>query len=436
MDISFKQLFEYCQEKNFDKVITENGNEVFRLPKNHISILRFFDIYTEVVAVSRHYTTKDKFRLAVYNFDDKKTYVIETTDDHTCITMSTECFHQNTKASKLKIGDLVPLRFGNDDVYGSIQNIENLGAWNDYVYDMEVNDGGHCYYANNILMHNSQFINIAPMVDHFIKENKCSATNIKELEQEDLDKLIKEVDDFINNEVNPYISELINNECHTTQGHNLKYSREYIASEAMFFKKKHYIVHIIKKDDKTVDQFKYSGVSVKKAEIPSDMKPYLKTIFEDTCINRWNETTYKNFIDKIYDEFLKKDYENISIYKTYNTEKAVKGFLEYEKGAGAHARSANIYNQLLDNLKLGNKYDKINVGEQLRYCYVHPENPFGIDVIGFKDYMPQEFKDIFSINYEVMFDKIFLSSLRGYTEIMKFNKYSPNNKSMFDINSI
>lgn len=437
MNIKFQDLFKQCEEK-FEKQVTSNGNEVIKV--SGISVLGASAKYVNIVAISRHYVTKDRYKIHVYN-SAKKCKKIETTDDHTCIRWNQRYQIEQVKASQLKQGDVVfTYEDANNEAYrqplGVVQLVQNLGPWNDYVYDLEVEDNSHMFYANDILIHNSQFIDISPIVDSYIKKNNLPINDMSSLNQTQLDELIAELDDFVDNDVNVYIKDLVNKECHTTQGGNLHYSREYVASQAMFFKKKHYIVHIVKKDNKTVDQFKYSGVSVKKAEIPGDMKVYLKNIFEETCIKNWKQSDYRKYIDYVFDEFLKKNYEDISIYRTYSTEKASTGYMISEKGAGAHAKSANIYNQLIDELKISNKYEKINLGDQLRYCYINDTNPYGINIIAFKDYVPDEFKKIFTINYDLMFDKIFLSSLKGYISIMKFNEYSPNNKAICDISEL
>lgn len=442
MNISFKELFEYCSE-HFEKISYTKDNEVYKV--EGISIIQPDDTYKNIKYISKHFTTKDRYRIHVLTSRyEYKT--IETTNDHTCIRWVERYQTENVKASDLKVGDYVytskdePVDYGFEITcnrfFGTVVQIENLGPWNDYVYDLEVEDESHVYYANDILVHNSQFINIAPIVDYHLKLNNIENGTITSLNQEQLDKMIDEVDSFIEDDINQYIRNLINTECYTTQGDNLHYSREYIALQGMFFKKKHYITHIVKKDDKKVDFFKYSGVSCKKAEIPVDMKFFLKTIFEDTCNNNWKEYDYRKYIDKVFDQFITKDYGQISIYKSYKTEKTAVGFMESVRGAGVHARGANIYNQLLDDLKISNKYEKINLGDQLRYCYINDTNPYGINVIAFKEYIPEEFRKIFTINYDLMFEKIFLSSLKGYMSIMNFNEYSPTNKSICDINDL
>jgi len=434
--IKIADLYDLCLQKFPDNACkSESGNEYIKV--SDISILTYFNQYVNIIAISRHYVTKDKYRITASHYldDDKtlRTCFIDTTDDHTCIKIDVENIHRSVKASKLKRGDGVPVHYNGKDYYGFVEKVENLGPWNDYVYDLEVNNHSHMFYANDILVHNSQFINIEPLVNTYL-EKYGKTGYINELNKTQLNEMIDELDTFIETDVNVYIKNLVDSECYTSEGKNIHYSREYVAKHAMFFKKKHYIVHIIKKEDKNTDEFKYSGVSVKKAEIPSAIKHFLKTVYEDTCNYHWNNATYKKYIDEVFENFIKMDYDEISIFKKYSTEKAAVGFMESAKGAGAHARAVNIYNQLLDDLKIANKYEKINVGEIVRFCYVNDTNIYGVDIIGFKDVFPKEFNSYFSINYEKMFKTTCLKSLENYNSIMSFSNYNPNNKALFDFN--
>lgn len=431
--ISFKELYDYCFEKfKSESYVSENGTDV--IPVSGINI-RVADGFIPIKAVTKHYVTKDKYRITVQD-DSTEPRIIETTDDHTCIRIDkSDYFLENVKASKLLVGDMVSTNVSGHNTPAYVTSVENLGPWNDYVYDLEVADFTHVYYANDILIHNSQFINIAPIVEAHLAKSKKDG-HFKDLGTEELKNMIQELDDFIEHDVNEFVKTTINTENHTTQGHNLQYAREYVASEAMFFAKKHYLTHIVKHDDAVVDKFKYSGISVRKAEIPASMKTYLRHIYEDTCRNYWTESQYITYINYMFDDFKTKDFEEISKCVRYSTAKDSAGYLESVSGTGVHARAAQIYNTLLKEFKISDKYESLNVGDVVRFCYVNQDNPFNIDVIGFKDSFPVEFREHFSINYVKMFTKIFMKSLNNYTDVMGFVDYSPNNRVLLDIHDL
>ena len=61
----------------------------------------------------------------------------------------------------------------------------------------------------------------------------------------------------------------------------------------------------------------------------------------------------------MYDYFCNMSVKDISYIKNLGTPKRMEGFLTAEKGAGAHAKAAEFYNQIITKLKLDNKYEQI-----------------------------------------------------------------------------
>lgn len=449
------------------------------------------DTYSDVVCLSRHFVTKPIYTIRSTRLSDGRKFVLKTTNDHTCAVYN-ELFDEMDEAigcnrciceigrysidsligfksaKELKVGDRLPVldeivekpkNGGNAEmgcsfdgerktymyadgipvfsIYAStgvatvdsVEEDENEeGCW---VYDLEVESGMHVYYANGVLVHNSQFINLSP-----ITRSKCREAGISEDTRfselpEDVRKSVIEDAYNIMKLVNANVEQLINTNCYTTQGSVLRYALEYIAAEGFYFKKKHYIVHKIISDDLPCDKFKYSGISVKKAEIPASMKTFLKDIYENTMTRHWTESDYISSVNEAYRKFIKLDWGDMSFYKKLRTPKAAISLTKSEKGAGVHARAANIYNGMLEELNIGGKYPNIGIGDEMRYSYVLPTNQYGLDVIGFKGIFPEEFRSLFHQDYNKMFDKIFTKSLENYVNIMNYSKFDPT-KSVED----
>ena len=125
-------------------------------------------------------------------------------------------------------------------------------------------------------------------------------------------------------------------------------------------------------------------------------------------------------------------FEELSYYIGYNTEKEAVNFLKIEKGGGIGAKSAIFFNQLIDNLKLQDKYEKISVGEKIRNCYIQP-NEYGISVIGFKDFFPAEFKPLFTPDYATMFQKMVIKPLESFTKLLSWRPFNPMKAPSTDI---
>ena len=79
------------------------------------------------------------------------------TTDHVCMVYNRDHFFENTNAKNLKVGQCVSVydEVKDKEVIGTISHIEDLGETNEYVYDCEVDDKMHSFYANDILIHNS-----------------------------------------------------------------------------------------------------------------------------------------------------------------------------------------------------------------------------------------------------------------------------------------
>ena len=288
------------------------------------------------------------------------------------------------------------------------------------------------FLANDILIHNSCFLNIEPLTLKYAKKFNIEP-NLLNFTSDQFKALSNELDTFVNVDINNYTENLINDACHTTRGHHVRYGREYIASEGMFFKKKHYLVHIIDDEGTAVNKFKYSGIAVKKTLLPTEMKPLLKHIYEHTCIDKWVFADYQSYLNQVFESFRCYNISDIALNQSYNTEKQIVGFLKSEKGTQAAVRAAHYYNQILTELKIDNQYDQILLGDRIRYAYVYKNNQYGIDVIGYKTEYPKEFEDIFEIDYERMFQKLFIDSLKGYVDAMGFNEYQPSNQMETDV---
>lgn len=382
--------------------------------------------YSDIAVISRHVVSKDMYVVSVGTSDGVRT--LATTDDHTCARLGDDGSVVFCRASELAVGDRVPVAGpGVSDVEGTVVSVsvETPGEGGIPVYDVEVASGRHVYYANGVLVHNSQFMNLGP-----ITRAKCREAGISEDTRfsalpDGVRKAVVDDAYHILDLVNDNVRRLIDSTCHTTQGCVLHYALEYIASEGFYFKKKHYIVHKVIEDDKPCDKFKYSGISVKKAEIPASMKTFLKDIYESTMTTEWTESDYVKAVAEAYRKYLSLDWGDMAYYRKLRTPKGVVSLVESEKGAGAHARAANFYNGLLEELGLGGKYPKIAIGDEMRYSYVIPSNAYGQDVVAFKGVFPDEFRKAFRPDYNKMFEKIFTKSLQNYVEIMGYDTYNP-----------
>jgi hypothetical protein len=80
----------------------------------------------------------------------------------------------------------------------------------------------------------------------------------------------------------------------------------------------------------------------------------------------------------------------------------------YSKGTPINSRAALMYNHLLKQHGLENKYEVIKEGEKIKYVYLNPRNPTREDVIAFTQILPPEFGLHKFIDNDTQFEKAFL----------------------------
>lgn len=297
--------------------------------------------------------------------------------------------------------------------------VECIGEFDDeYVYDIEMADDSHMFFANDILLHNSCYVNIEAMTDSIIgKDGKFTKENIE--------KICKEIDDVFVKAVNKNCFEHIVKDIFHSSLDTIEFKREAFASEGAFLAKKRYILHTRNDEGAACDKFKYVGVDVKKVELPIAIRNSMKHIIESSMIDNWTMEKYKTEMRLIWEKFEKLTPEQIALFKGYSTPKETLGFLQLQKGAGAHVRAAIYHNQLLEKFGIKGKYEDIKVGDRLQFVYIKP-NVYGIDVIGFLDKMPDEFKKTFVIDFQLMFHKMMMKPLKSFCEVNGWSMIDPS----------
>ncbi len=309
-----------------------------------------------------------------------------------------------------------------------IEKLENFN--NEYVYDLEVEDGSHTFIANDILVHNSLYVRMDAVLKYLFKNRQPDWNNL-----EDFNTIKDYIDGEFQNDVNQYCADFLCEKFWTDQ-RRIEFKREKISSEGEYLAKKRYIVHVRDNEGHPCDKFSYTGVEIKKNELPGAVKNLLSECVENIIKYDWNNDLFQAEIRKIWDIYITLGIKDISYIKNLNTPKENKGFLSLEKGAGVHARAAQYYNDLIKKLNITHKYEEIRTSDRFFYTYIKNNNEYGIDVIGFKDRYPKEFENLFTIDRETMFTKTCLSPLKQIMLNHNFSGFDPNCQIELGENSI
>ncbi len=84
----------------------------------------------------------------------------------------------------------------------------------------------------------------------------------------------------------------------------------------------------------------------------------------------------------------------------------------YKKGTPIHIRGCIMFNHLLRQNKLTNKYNIIQDGEKIRFIFLRVPNPTGGNIMSFITELPREFDLHSRIDYDTMFQKSFIDPLQ------------------------
>jgi DNA polymerase elongation subunit (family B) len=266
-------------------------------------------------------------------------------------------------------------------------------------------------------------------LDALVKHYKVDAVRDGKITEE-FHKIVDDVTDNLNKEIVIWGQKFLNSkDC------RFVFKREKICDVACFFKKKRYILHVLDDEGMSVDDFKYVGVEVKRTTMPPSIKPLVKDIIQ-TMLTTQNQQKTNEIVGRVYDKFVELPVEDIAAVT------GIKGLEKYAsicdgfktaKGMPHHVKAAHHYNQLITLLNLDKKYEKIQTGDKIRYFTVKTPNRYGIKKIAYKYYYPEEFKNLFQPDHELMFDNIVFSIVERFYENVGWKPQKPGQLVQCDL---
>ena len=188
--------------------------------------------------------------------------------------------------------------------------------------------------------------------------------------------------------------------------------REVIADRGIWTAKKRYILNVF--DNEGVryaePKLKIMGIEAIKSSTPEPCRDALKAIFKVIMIS--DEATVQKSIKQFKEYFstlpadkiaFPRGVSNVTDYRDSAT--------IYKKGSPIHVRAALLHNKLLEQYSLDKKYEPIKNGEKIKFIYLKVPNSLKENVVGFTQYLPDEFALSKYIDYELQFAKTFLGPI-------------------------
>ena len=96
-----------------------------------------------------------------------------------------------------------------------------------------------------------------------------------------------------------------------------------------------------------------------------------------------------------------------------------------------HIRAALLYNRMVQDLSLTKKYKQIKNGDKIKFIYLRTPNPIKENVIGFVDFLPEEFNLHKYIDYELQFQKTFLDPIEPILDAVGWSSEETNSLEDF-----
>jgi DNA polymerase elongation subunit (family B) len=228
-------------------------------------------------------------------------------------------------------------------------------------------------------------------------------------------EIVKIVDKFCVNKLEPFIdacygqlSEYVN-----AYDQKMKMKREAIADKGIWTAKKRYILNVWNNEGVSYNEpkLKMMGIEAVRSSTPASCRDNIKKCI-NVIMNKDEDATI-DFIEDFRKEFAKLPFEDVAFPR------GCKSLLEYsdphtiyKKATPIHVRGALLYNKVLRDRQLDKRYQLIQDGDKIKFCYLRLPNPIRENVIACPNTLPRQLGIDQYIDYELQFQKAFVEPIK------------------------
>ncbi len=235
-------------------------------------------------------------------------------------------------------------------------------------------------------------------------------------DESDSAKVVKFLDDVCEKKIQPFIDRTYDKlgSYMMVMEQKMVMKREAIANKGIWTGKKHYILNVFDNEGVLYSEpkLKIQGIEAVRSSTPAACRKNIKKAL--SIIMNQTESDIIKFISDFRQEFTTLPYEDIAFprgvrdLKKYTDSSAI-----YKKGTPIHVKGSLVYNELIKEKKIQNKYPIIADGDKIKFSYLLRPNPARDTVISCPGPLPKELGLDAYIDYDMQFDKSFLEPLRS-----------------------
>ena len=193
----------------------------------------------------------------------------------------------------------------------------------------------------------------------------------------------------------------------------MKMKREAIANKGIWTAKKRYILNVWNNEGVVYSEpkLKIMGIEAVRSSTPSSCRDSIKKCI--SVIMNAEEDDVIKFIEKFRDVFAKLPFEDIAFPRgCKNMQEYADLNSIYRKATPIHVRGALVYNHMLKQKKLDSRFQVVQNGDKIKFCYMKLPNPLRENVVSCPGTLPRQLGLEQYIDYDVQFDKAFVEPIK------------------------
>jgi len=280
-----------------------------------------------------------------------------------------------------------------EHIIEQIKSVEYLGYFDDeYVYDIGIGRDHPYFFANDILLHNSNYFSAYPVMKNLPEFADFEWT------KENVTSLYDKIGEMTNESFPEFMNKAFN--CPEQNGAIIRAARELCALKGLFITKKRYAVLIYDKEGKRKDvngkkgEIKAMGLDLKRSDTSKFISDFLSVVLTEVLSDVSREDIFSKIQDFRKQFSLRPSWEkgspkrvnNLTKYanikKTQETGNVFSKNSDKKKTIPGHVVASLNYNKL-KSIFNDNESMTILDGFKIIVCKLKPNNRFGMNSVAY-----------------------------------------------------